>query len=68
MSSRKGEKFMVIILQIFGFLLAALMIYGGFKMLSRSQYQTFRTNPPIENKNKDNQNKEELNSNNKTDS
>lgn len=63
MPAAKGEIFMELIIKIFGFLLAALMIYGGFKMLSRSQYQTYKGNLPDENKNKD-----KLNSDSKKDS
>lgn len=63
MSAAKGEIFMEIIIKIFGFLFAALMIYGGFKMLLRSQYQTYKSNLSDEDKNK-----ERLDSNNKKDS
>jgi hypothetical protein len=59
---------MTIIIKIFGFLFAALMIYGGFKLLSQGQYQTHKNNLPDENRRKIDQNNEILNSNDKTNS
>jgi predicted membrane protein len=56
---------MAIVIKILGFILAALMIYGGFLMLSKSQFQMPKSKSTDENKEKKDQEDEILDSNSK---